>query len=228
MSINSSSAPVTIIPPGGFAAYDDDDVDTTSLRRLGQHSRTMSPVSPSPWREARPLGQRAKDRCGLFCATLREMRGDLLQRGFFFSETSTMLCMVGSLIVLCIGLTLSLVLTVGEGAVATVIWVPCGFLVMISVLLTGYQVIKHLQQFAQPRLQRHVVRMLLMVPIYAIVSWISLFVSSTKLLTDRSSHIDYEKAIVVSLESMRDLYEAFVVYSFLQVRFFFFFIKAYD
>jgi hypothetical protein len=136
--------------------------------------------------------------------------------------------MVGSLIVLCIGLTLSLVLTVGEGAVATVIWVPCGFLVMISVLLTGYQVIKHLQQFAQPRLQRHVVRMLLMVPIYAIVSWISLFVSSTKLLTDRSSHIDYEKAIVVSLESMRDLYEAFVVYSFLQVRFFFFFIKAYD
>ena len=192
-----------------------------SLQAAGQASPSGKDVySPSggrsPWREARPLGSRGRERCNLFCATLREMRGELLSRGFFFSETSTMLCMVGSLLVLGLGLTLSLALTVGEGAsAAAFLWVPCGFLVGISVLLTGYQVIKHLQQFAQPRLQRHVVRMLLMVPIYAVESWISLFVSSTQVLS-RGRHFDYEKAFIVSIESARDLYEAFVVYSFLQ------------
>lgn len=166
-------------------------------------SPTRNALSPSgsgsPWREARPLGARGQERCNLFCATLREMRGELLSKGFFFSETSTMLCMVGSLLVLGLGLTLSLALTVGEGAsAAAFLWVPCGFLVGISVLLTGYQVIKHLQQFAQPRLQRHVVRMLLMVPIYAVESWVSLFVSSTQVLS-RGVNFDYEK---VSLKTL--------------------------
>lgn len=57
---------------------------------------------------------------------------------------------------------------------------------------------QHYVYFTKPHLQRHVIRILLMVPVHAIASWISLrFISP---------HI--------WLAAIRDCYEAFVIYSF--------------
>ena len=56
----------------------------------------------------------------------------------------------------------------------------------------------HLEYYNQPELQRQVVRIILMVPIYALVSW-----SCLKFLDARRW-----------LEPMREVYEAVVLYSF--------------
>lgn len=61
------------------------------------------------------------------------------------------------------------------------------------------QVALHVSHYNEPRLQRHVVRILLMVPIYALVSWTSLrFNGCRRWLTP-----------------LRECYEAVVLYSFL-------------
>ena len=65
-----------------------------------------------------------------------------------------------------------------------------------------YLISKHLKYYKQPKLQRHIIRILFMVPIYAVDSWVSL-----KFVTSIAMYVD----------TLRDCYEAFVIYSFVEL-----------
>jgi hypothetical protein len=73
-----------------------------------------------------------------------------------------------------------------------------GFFAWTAVFLSTWLIYKHLRNYNEPNLQRPIVRILLMVPIYAINSWVSLRWSFVSLY----------------LDLIRDSYEAYVVYQF--------------
>lgn len=73
-----------------------------------------------------------------------------------------------------------------------------GAFALFSVILSGWQIWIHLIYNPTPKIRRVIVRILLMVPIYAMTSWLALVLNQQKLL----------------FETIRDCYEAFVLYSF--------------
>ncbi|CAO3572618.1 unnamed protein product [Mortierella alpina] len=78
-------------------------------------------------------------------------------------------------------------------------WIAAGVFTLISTIISLVLIYRHLQYYTKPNQQRYIVRMLLMVPIYAITSWFS-FVYVRE---------------AVYYETIRVLYEAFVIASFL-------------
>ncbi|XP_043311417.1 transmembrane protein 184A isoform X2 [Cervus elaphus] len=81
-----------------------------------------------------------------------------------------------------------------------------GIFVWAALVLTGHQIYLHLRAYTVPNEQRYIIRLLLVVPVYAFDSWLSL------LLLGAQQHYVY-------LDSVRDCYEAFVIYSFLSLCF---------
>ena len=79
-------------------------------------------------------------------------------------------------------------------------WFIAGFFAAAAVLLAVHQILQHLIHYRQPALQKFVVRILWMVPVYAVNSWCGL----------RFKHIS------LYLDVLRESYEAFVVYSFVK------------
>lgn len=81
----------------------------------------------------------------------------------------------------------------------------CAFLAfMISTKL----IIKHLRYYTKPDEQRHILRLLFIVPIYSFISFISLLLFGSQ-----------ADNIYIYLDSIRSCYEAFVIYSFLSLCF---------
>ncbi|CAG8691225.1 22598_t:CDS:2, partial [Racocetra persica] len=76
-----------------------------------------------------------------------------------------------------------------------------GFFAITATFLSVISVWSHLKHYKKPLLQRYVVRIILMVPIYAISSWISLT------STNAAFYVD----------CIRDMYEAFVIYCFFNI-----------
>ncbi|CAG8542172.1 15349_t:CDS:2 [Cetraspora pellucida] len=76
-----------------------------------------------------------------------------------------------------------------------------GFFAITATFLSIISVWSHLKHYKKPLLQRYVVRIILMVPIYAISSWISLT------STNAAFYVD----------CIRDMYEAFVIYCFFNI-----------
>ncbi|XP_074170121.1 transmembrane protein 184A isoform X4 [Rhinolophus sinicus] len=81
-----------------------------------------------------------------------------------------------------------------------------GIFVWTALVLTCHQIYLHLRSYTVPSEQRYIIRLLLVVPVYAFSSWLSLL-----LLGGHQHH--------VYLDSLRDCYEAFVIYSFLSLCF---------
>ncbi|XP_043957715.1 transmembrane protein 184ba isoform X1 [Gambusia affinis] len=81
-----------------------------------------------------------------------------------------------------------------------------GFFVWTALILTCHQIYMHLRFYSAPQEQRHIVRILFIVPIYALDSWLSLL-----FLTNDQFY--------VYCDSARDCYEAFVIYNFLSLCF---------
>eukprot|EP01102_Stenamoeba_stenopodia_P009243 TRINITY_DN2723_c0_g1_i1.p1 TRINITY_DN2723_c0_g1~~TRINITY_DN2723_c0_g1_i1.p1 ORF type:complete len:590 (+),score=132.71 TRINITY_DN2723_c0_g1_i1:191-1960(+) len=83
--------------------------------------------------------------------------------------------------------------------------ITAGVFSLFAFILSFYLIWKHLQNWNEPHLQVPIVRLLLMVPIYSIDSWLSL------LMPDKQLYFD----------TIRDCYEAYVIYMFfvLLVRF---------
>lgn len=77
-------------------------------------------------------------------------------------------------------------------------WFLAGLSVLCSVGISAYDIHEHFMHWQQPILQRYCVRILLMVPIYGLQSWFAL--------------VFQEKAFF--LETLREMYEAWVIYSF--------------
>ncbi|XP_020036947.1 transmembrane protein 184A isoform X2 [Castor canadensis] len=81
-----------------------------------------------------------------------------------------------------------------------------GLFVWTALALTCHQIYLHLRSYTVPLEQRYILRLLLIVPIYALDSWLSLLLLG--------GHQYY-----VYFDSLRDCYEAFVIYSFLSLCF---------
>ncbi|XP_054612157.1 transmembrane protein 184ba isoform X2 [Dunckerocampus dactyliophorus] len=79
-----------------------------------------------------------------------------------------------------------------------------GFFVWIALILTSHQIYMHLRFYSSPREQRHIIRILFIVPIYAFDSWLSLL-----FFTNDQYYVYFD--------TIRDCYEAFVIYNFLSL-----------
>uniref|UniRef100_A0A8B9J7V2 Transmembrane protein 184bb n=1 Tax=Astyanax mexicanus TaxID=7994 RepID=A0A8B9J7V2_ASTMX len=79
-----------------------------------------------------------------------------------------------------------------------------GLFVWTALLLTCHQIYMHLRYYSSPNEQRHIVRILFIVPIYAFDSWLSLLFFTNE-------------EFYVYFDTVRDCYEAFVIYNFLSL-----------
>uniref|UniRef100_A0A7S4HS15 Transmembrane protein 184C n=1 Tax=Odontella aurita TaxID=265563 RepID=A0A7S4HS15_9STRA len=86
-----------------------------------------------------------------------------------------------------------------HGSVGWTAFFIAGFFVVLTVPLSVYEIILHLTNWFMPDVQKYVVRILWMVPIYSLQSWASLRFSSD---------------VTGYLNPFRDLYEAFVIEGF--------------
>ncbi|KAM6951901.1 transmembrane protein 184ba [Aplochiton taeniatus] len=82
--------------------------------------------------------------------------------------------------------------------------VIAGFFVWTALILTCHQIYMHLRSYSAPNEQRHIVRILFIVPIYAFDSWLSLL-----FFTNEEYYVYFD--------TVRDCYEAFVIYNFLSL-----------
>lgn len=74
-----------------------------------------------------------------------------------------------------------------------------GIFVMFALPISFWEIIQHVIHFTEPKLQKHIIRILWMVPIYAINAWLGL--------------VYPEQAVYV--DSARECYEAYVIYNFM-------------
>ncbi|XP_019845546.1 transmembrane protein 184C isoform X1 [Bactrocera dorsalis] len=74
-----------------------------------------------------------------------------------------------------------------------------GLFVLSAVPISIWHIIQHVIHFTKPILQKHIIRILWMVPIYALNAWIGLF------FPKHSVYVD----------SLRECYEAYVIYNFM-------------
>merc|ERR1719348_2564558 len=84
----------------------------------------------------------------------------------------------------------------GEGIAGACVWA--------AIFITCHQIYQYLRWYSNPAEQRWIVRILLIVPLYAFVSWLSLLFFS------------YDNYYVY-FYAVRDCYEAFVIYNFLSL-----------
>eukprot|EP01060_Flectonema_neradi_P033692 TRINITY_DN5725_c0_g3_i1.p1 TRINITY_DN5725_c0_g3~~TRINITY_DN5725_c0_g3_i1.p1 ORF type:complete len:411 (+),score=39.24 TRINITY_DN5725_c0_g3_i1:109-1341(+) len=73
-----------------------------------------------------------------------------------------------------------------------------GYCAVLATLLSLLQILEHLSAFSDPDIQSRIVRILVMVPIYAITSWLAIIYSDG----------------AVYLDLVRDMYESYAVYTF--------------
>jgi len=79
-------------------------------------------------------------------------------------------------------------------------WFTAGAFVILGFPVSIYGIFMHLTHYYQPHIQCYIVRILWMVPIYSVESWLCL---------------RFHKSAIY-IETLRDCYEAYVLYSFLQ------------
>jgi len=70
---------------------------------------------------------------------------------------------------------------------------------LLACLISAYNVWCHLRHFAKPSIQRRILAILIMVPVYSLTSWLSLILASAEPF----------------LSAVRDCYEAYIVYTFM-------------
>ncbi|XP_068701919.1 transmembrane protein 184C-like [Montipora foliosa] len=78
-------------------------------------------------------------------------------------------------------------------------WFVAGCFVFLTIPISVWGILQHLVNYTQPELQKRIVRILWMVPIYATDSWLAL---------------RFPKAAIY-LDSLRECYEAYVIYNFM-------------
>ena len=82
-------------------------------------------------------------------------------------------------------------------------WILAGLTAWSSIFVTCRQIYLHLRFYSNPAHQKWIVRILFMVPIYSFCSWLSLKY--------------YDESIY--FDTVRNIYEAFVIYAFLSLMF---------
>lgn len=77
-------------------------------------------------------------------------------------------------------------------------WLVSGIFAWTAIFLSFYLIVKHLQHFTKPQHQRHIVRILFMVPVYSLTAWLNYKFVGFALYS----------------EFLRSIYEAVVIYEF--------------
>lgn len=77
-------------------------------------------------------------------------------------------------------------------------WFTAGMAVLLATPISVFEIFWHLVYFTKPRLQRYIIRIIWMVPIYGIESWFALKYTQNALY----------------LQALREFYEAYVIWSF--------------
>ncbi|KAJ2288173.1 hypothetical protein IWW55_006562, partial [Coemansia sp. RSA 2706] len=77
-------------------------------------------------------------------------------------------------------------------------WIIAGVFALVATIISGLHVAAHLKNYTIPRQQRHIVRIILMIPIYSIISFLS--------------YRFYREAPYYT--AVRDCYEAFAIAAF--------------
>ncbi len=78
-------------------------------------------------------------------------------------------------------------------------WFSSAGFVLLTIPISLRLIVSHLMNWVQPQIQKYVVRIIWMVPIYAVESWFALRF----------------KALSTYLEALRECYEAYAIYCFL-------------
>ncbi|XP_050039008.1 transmembrane protein 184C [Dermacentor andersoni] len=87
-----------------------------------------------------------------------------------------------------------------KGASADVqAWFSSGVFVLLTLPITFWEIIQHILNYTKPHLQKHIIRILWMVPIYSLNCWLALTWPKTG----------------IYLDTIRECYEAYVIYNFM-------------
>ncbi|XP_044040020.1 transmembrane protein 184C-like isoform X2 [Siniperca chuatsi] len=78
-------------------------------------------------------------------------------------------------------------------------WFIAGVFVFLTIPISLWGILQHIVHFTQPELQRPIIRILWMVPIYSLDSWLALRYPS----------------LAIYVDTCRECYEAYVIYNFL-------------
>ena len=76
-----------------------------------------------------------------------------------------------------------------------------GLFTWVAIIISCHQIALHARHYTNPDQQRYIVRIFFIIPIYALDSWLSL--------------LFFEQNYYIYFNSVRDCYEAFVIYNFL-------------
>ncbi|KAL7646084.1 UNVERIFIED_CONTAM: hypothetical protein RMT77_002985 [Armadillidium vulgare] len=82
---------------------------------------------------------------------------------------------------------------------STFAWLVGGIFVILTIPLSLWEIVQHLINYSKPKLQKHIIRILWMVPIYSLDAWIVL----------------WEPRLGLYLDTARECYEAYVIYNFM-------------
>uniref|UniRef100_A0A8C9B4Q1 Transmembrane protein 184C n=1 Tax=Prolemur simus TaxID=1328070 RepID=A0A8C9B4Q1_PROSS len=78
-------------------------------------------------------------------------------------------------------------------------WFIAGIFVLLTIPVSLWVILQHLVHYTQPELQKPIIRILWMVPIYSLDSWIAL----------------KNPSIAIYVDTCRECYEAYVIYNFM-------------
>lgn len=78
-------------------------------------------------------------------------------------------------------------------------WFTGGVFTLMAVPVSLWEIILHVINYTQPHLQKHIIRIIWMVPIYALNAWFALRFKET----------------AIYLDTVRECYEAYVIYNFM-------------
>lgn len=130
-----------------------------------------------------------------------EIQATLLRSTIGFMNLMAKVLFWASLLAMCIGVIwYSRELAIHGTDPHLIAWFSAGAFVILGFPISIYGILMHLTNYYQPNIQCYVVRILWMVPIYSIESWLCLRF--------------HEFAIYI--ETLRDCYESFCLYCFLQ------------
>lgn len=80
-------------------------------------------------------------------------------------------------------------------------WLIAGITCFSSIILSTWHIAKHLKHYTSPDVQRWTIRIIFIVPFYALISWLTIRLYKEHLY----------------FEAIRDIYESFVIYCFLML-----------
>lgn len=144
---------------------------------------------------------RGKERIRKCCSLANEIRRNILRNTITFMNFLARVLFWVSLVVTALGVIwYSRELALHGTDVHLIAWFSAGAFVILGFPISIYGILMHLTNYYQPNIQCYVVRILWMVPIYSIESWLCLRFHE----------------VAIYIETLRDCYESFVLYCFLQ------------